>query len=183
MGLARKLLNKSIRFEEQQSKYDGITHCIVAVLSFDTIIVDYAIQKGRLSESYSIRMNAHEFVEFIKQGDQIEQIAIFDTGSKFIYTKIELLKEIAKRKRSFFDDSDKQSFISLISEIQLEKDRSDPLIDDQRSNDKKNAQKRVTQGDSKRFSDEKTDSNPQQSNKIADKEPKIGVLKMPTRSK
>lgn len=163
MSLAKKLLNKSINFEEKKSSVDNIKNCIVAVIAFDCVIVEYNDRNNRREITQEVlRLNANEFITFLKEARSLEMISVFDTGSAVRYTRLELLKEIAERKRAFFTNEDRRSFLDMIEAIpeKPKEEREKP----QRKTDrdkieemKKNGgnsvngtQNGVTQGNSKR---------------------------------
>lgn len=150
MSLAKKLLNKSINFEENKNSVENIKTCLIGVISFDLIIVEYNDRNNRREITQEVlRLNANEFINFLKEAHSLETISVFDTGRSIKYTRLELLKEIAERKRAFFDNSDRRSFLDEIQSIPADRKKQKPRPK-RKTNRDILEEKRVAEGDSKR---------------------------------
>lgn len=117
MGLARKLLNQSIKFDGKKKRdVSQIEGCLVAVTALDRIQVEYNGGTGRDTTQESVIMNVTEFIGFLREAEALRMIGLFGNGSRLLYNRIELLQEIAERGAAFFTNEDNRSFDDWLRE-------------------------------------------------------------------
>lgn len=162
-----KEILKEFAAGQKGSDYSRVTDCIVAVHDFDMILVNFNIPVGRHDfEMEELELNAHGFVEFLKAAKNLKKITVFGHSSNMQYTdRVELLQEIAERKRSFFDNSDNQSIFDLIEiDPEPEKPRVHSVPKTRRDEIEEMAKNAASQGNSERQLVVRTDSRPRKEN-------------------
>lgn len=167
MGLARKLLNQSIKFDgkDKSENYAEIDTCIIGVIDFDLCHVEYNYRKSaKDTEQVNLRLNGTELVAFLKEARKLRIINVFGHGATIKYTRLELLQEIAKRKRAFFDNSDNGSMFDIWEAMPPEPEPETQPKPQRKTIRDEIEKKRVAEGNSKRQLVVRTGNDPQTSN-------------------